>query len=410
MNINDSADSGIFVDAVGGLNLVSLFMDSNGAQSEGGAIQDSGIHIEDLIGTGNTLSNSTIQDSRNTNLDWDPNSSTSMSTLTVSGTNLNHAGEGVPSQGNAGINLVATGTANVKLVVSGGQIRNNAAAGILVTGGSGTTVQTDIDGVDMVSSAPPADPGGASWGNGVGTNFGISLGSDGSSIQRHEVTNVQLAYTGIGPFDGGAASAIGLVPSGAGSFSATISGNTIGLVGAPRSGNENFFGIAADIRDSATVRLNVSNNIVRNTALNGIFIQTRDPSAVAGAIDADVTVRNNTVGPISDDDDFPFGAGPNQAETHAIRIESRNDSNLCLDLAGNSADGLGGNQDYLVRQRDTSTFNLERLTGNAADVTNIQSFVVGQNPSPGGQTARATVATTYTAVADGTCQNPAPPT
>ena len=159
--------------------------------------------------------------------------------------------------------------------------------------------------------------------------------------------------------------------------------NTIGLVGAPRSGNENFFGIAADIRDSATVRLNVSNNIVRNTALNGIFIQTRDPSAVAGAIDADVTVRNNTVGPISDDDDFPFGAGPNQAETHAIRIESRNDSNLCLDLAGNSADGLGGNQDYLVRQRDTSTFNLERLTGNAADVTNIESFVVGQNPTPG---------------------------
>ena len=177
MTINDSADSGIFVDAVSGLNLSNLFMDSNGAQSEGGAIQDSGIHIEDLIGASNTISNSTIQDSRNTNLDWDPNSSSSMSTLTVTGTNLNHAGGGVASQGNAGINLVATGTANVKLVVSGGQIMNNAAAGILATGGDGTSVRTDIDGVDMVSSAPPVDPGGATWGNGVGTNFGINLGS-----------------------------------------------------------------------------------------------------------------------------------------------------------------------------------------------------------------------------------------
>ena len=215
----------------------------------------------------------------------------------------------------------------------------------------------------MVSSAPPVDPTGATWGNGVGTNFGISLGSTGTSIQIHEINNVQLAYTGIGPNDGGAASAIGFVPSGTGTFDVTITNNTIGLVGAPRSGNENFFGIAGDIQDSVTVKANVSNNTVRNTALNGIFIQTRDPSAVAGNSTPDLTVRNNTVGPISDDDDFPFGAGPNQAETHAIRIESRNDSILRLDIADNSADGLGGNQDYLVRQRDTSTFALERLGG-----------------------------------------------
>ena len=409
MAIIDSADSGIFVDAVSGLNLANLFVSSNGAQSEGGAIQDSNIHIEDLIGASNAISNSTIQDARNTNLDWDPNSSSSMSTLTVTNTNLNHAGGGVASQGNAGINLNATGTANVKLVVSGGQIINNAAAGILSTGNSGTSVRTDISSVDMVSSAPPVDPSGATWGNGVGTNFGINLGSTGTSIQTHRITNVQVAYTGIAPNDGGAASAIGFVPSGTGTFDITITNNTIGLVGAPRSGNENFFGIAGDIQDSGTVRANVSNNTVRNTALNGIFIQTRDPSAVAGNLTANITVRNNTVGPISDDDDFPFGAGPNQAETHAIRIESRNDSVLRLDIANNSADALGGNQDYLVRQRDTSTYALERLTGNAADDANIQNFIAAQNPSPAGQTARATHATTYTAIADGTVQDPALP-
>ncbi len=74
------------------------------------------------------------------------------------------------------------------------------------------------------------------------------------------------------------ASAIGFIPSGTGTFDITITNNTIGLVGAPRSGNENFFGIAGDLQDSPTVRANVSNNIIRNTALNGIFIQTRDPA------------------------------------------------------------------------------------------------------------------------------------
>ena len=72
----------------------------------------------------------------------------------------------------------------------------------------------------------------------------------------------------------------------------------------------------------------------------GIFIaDSRSQRESQANLSADVTVRNNTVGPISDDDDFPFGAGPNQAETHGIRIESRNDSVLRLDIAGNSADG-----------------------------------------------------------------------
>jgi hypothetical protein len=261
----------------------------------------------------------------------------------------------------------------------------------------------------MRSSAPPADPTGATWGNGVGTNFGINLGKSGNSTGIHEITNVLLAYTGIGPNDGGVASAIGFVPSGTGSFDVTATGNTIGIAGQPRSGNENSFGIAGDLRDDGTYKLNVSSNTIQNTALNGIFIQSRDPDATAGASTTHATVRNNTVGPISDDDDFPFGAGPNQAETHATRVESRNDGTLCLDIANNSSDGLGGNQDYLVRQRDTSTFQLERLGANTNNVATVETFIAGQNPSPAGQTARATVATTYSSVADGVCSNPASP-
>ena len=168
--------------AVSGLNLANLVVNSNGVDSENGVVQDDNIHIEDLIGTTNTITNSTITDARNTNLDWDPNSSSGMSTLTVSGTTMNHAGGGVSSQGNAGINLTATGNANVKLVVTGGQVINNAAAGIQITSQPGSTVRSDLSSIDMVSSAPPVDATGATWGNGVGTNFGISIGSADRAI------------------------------------------------------------------------------------------------------------------------------------------------------------------------------------------------------------------------------------
>jgi len=416
MFIIDSADSGIFADGVDTLSMSSLFLDSNGAQSEGGAVQDSNIHLEDLIGTANTLSDSTVQDSRNTNLDWDPNSSTSQSVLTVTNTNLNHAGEGVTAQGNAGINLVATGTANVKLVVTGGQIKNNAAAGILATGSSGTTVHTDIANVDMISSPPPApiltgacDPQPGNWGNGVGTNFGINLTSTGTSNQRHRINNVDIAYTGIAPCDGGAASAIGFIPSGTGTFDITITNNRIGLTGQVRSGNENFFGIAGDVQGSGTVRMNVSNNTVKNTALNGIYIQTRDPApSVPGNVNADLTLRDNIVNEISDVDanDFPFGGGAGgPVETIASRLDSRNDSDLCLDVSSNTSTGLSGNEGFHVRQRDTSIFRLERATAaNVVSTATVAAFIVGQNDA--GTTARAQQALPFTTAANGECSDP----
>jgi hypothetical protein len=409
MTINDSNDSGISIDAVSGLNLGNLVLNSNGVDSENGVVQDDNIHIEDLIGTSNTISNSTITDARNSNLDWDPNSSSGMSTLTVTNTKMNHAGGGVSSQGNAGINLTATGTANVKLIVTGGQVINNAAAGILITSQPGSTVRSDLSGIDMVSSAPPVDPSGATWGNGVGTNFGISIGTSGNGVGIHKINNVSVAYTGIGPNDGGSGSAISFVPTGTGTFDITITNNTIGTASGVRSGNENFFGIAGDIRDSPNVRANITGNTVRHTAANGIFVQARDPNAAAGNSNTDLTIRNNIVGSIDDDDDFPYGNGPGQTETHAIRIESRNDSNLRLDIAGNSADGIASNEDYLLRQRDTSLFSLERLGSSTAVDATVAAFITNQNPTPSGQVARITHTVQYTAIPDNTVVDPTLP-
>jgi hypothetical protein len=407
ITIIDSHDSGISIDEVSGFYL-NAAVTNNGRDLESDVVQDANIHIENLIGTNNLINGSLITDARNSNIDWDPNSSSAMSTLTVSSSSVNHAGAGVPGQGNAGINLTATGTANVKLVVSYGQIENNAAGGIKITGQPGTTVRSDLSHVYMVSTTPPADPSGASWGNGVGTDFGISIASVGNSVGIHRIDNVELAKTGIAPYDTGTGSAISFAPSGTGTFDITITNNIIGH-GLVRSGNENRFGIFGDIIDSPNVRANISNNNVGNTALNGILILARDPNAAAGNSNVDLTLRDNVVGSIDDDDDAPFGDGPDVTATHAIRIESINDSNLRLDIANNSADGRGTNQDYLLRQRDISLFQLERLGSNSAVDAVVAAFITAQNPTPAGQVASITHTVLYSAIPDGTVQDPTLP-
>lgn len=46
---------------------------------------------------------------------------------------------------------------------------------------------------------------------------------------------------------------------------------------------------------------------------------------------------------------------------------------------------------------------MERFVGNGANVTDVQNFVIGQNDA--GSTANATIATSFTGVADGTCRS-----
>ena len=77
---------------------------------------------------------------------------------------------------------------------------------------------------------------------------------------------------------------------------------------------------------------------------------------------------------------------------------------MCLDIAGNTSTGIGGAEHFRIRQRDASTFRLERQ--GAVSGTNdaaLATFIAGQNDA--GSTASVTHATTFTAVADGFCDD-----
>jgi hypothetical protein len=189
-----------------------------------------------------------------------------------------------------------------------------------------------------------------------------------------------------------------------------IRNNTIGDANAD-SGARDLMGIAIEFNDDADGIIDVTNNIIKHTDQDGIFIQSRDPNTGDGnpaTAKLDLHVRDNSVQNIDDNTAFPIGA------VYGTRIESRHDTALCLDMFSNTSThvdtGAFGITDFRVRQRDASVFKLERLVDNDGTVNgintsdaNVAAFVAGQNDA--GSTANATHVNGFTVVADGACRD-----
>jgi hypothetical protein len=187
-----------------------------------------------------------------------------------------------------------------------------------------------------------------------------------------------------------------MIVNGTSTVSSSVHGTTTGNIvgnGTADSGSRDANGVSYDLEGLADIVLDVSNNTIRNTDMQGVFIQGR-----LGSPTVDLTLRDNSVTNIDDNSSFPFGI------QYGTQIEARNGTVMCLDIAGNTSTGVGGAEHFRARQRDTSTFKLERLTGAANDDTNVAGYLAGQNDA--GSSASVTHATSFTAVADGTCRNP----
>ncbi|WP_411725982.1 hypothetical protein, partial [Methyloglobulus sp.] len=185
-----------------------------------------------------------------------------------------------------------------------------------------------------------------------------------------------------------------------------IDNNRIGN-GTPDSGSRDAFGIGIDAIGDVDMVLSIINNVIRNTDFAGIFAEAAFDTTSGGEKALfDLTLRDNDVGTPDDNSAFPFGT------VFGTRIESRHDSDLCLDIAGNTSNDVGGVGDFQVRQRGTTgannppigIFRLERFVGNGLSVTDVQNFIIAQNDA--GSTANATLVTGFTGVANGTCRKP----
>ncbi|HYJ84727.1 MAG TPA: Ig-like domain-containing protein, partial [Pyrinomonadaceae bacterium] len=376
MRIQDSTDSGVFGNNVSGLSLVSSWFESNGDNT---LAEDSGLEFQILTGT-NNVTNCTISNNFEFSVNWTPSSGTG--TLNISGTNIGPNPAGVGANGVHFTNSVGVG--NSTLIITNSNVDGHQATGIQANASGSATQNIKIHNTTIKNN-----------------NIAIQLTSDTDADTNFNITNNTIIDH--------ANFAIGLVPVSTSTnnsqFQGSISGNVIGD-GSVDSGSRDAYGIRGDIRGDVDAIISVTNNTVRNTDIEAIFIEGRlDADADAQNGKLDLTVTGND-GFIPDDNSaFPFFT------VYGSRIESRDTFNVCLDFGGSAAlsnDAVGkALEDWRLRQRDTSTFRLERFVGSGTSDTDVEAFMLAQNPDL--SSADATHATTYTGVANGTCRSPVIP-
>jgi Bacterial Ig domain/RTX calcium-binding nonapeptide repeat (4 copies) len=371
MWLSGSRGSGVVSSGVAGLTIANSTIEGSGD-----AVPEAGVVATNTGAL--TLTNSTVQDSYEDNIRVSQTAGSA--SVGITGTIVHSPN--LPPFGNNGLTLIGTGTGNVIVNVSGSRIGANQGGGIL-------TSFTD-------SSAHTLNVTTTTF---VGNNMGVQIATAGSADATFDLNgnNVWTSGTNALQVLGGATSTTWSLIRG------KIRNNTIGTA-QPDSGARDLIGIAVEVNDDADAILSITNNIVRHTDQDGIFVQARDPDISDGdpaVATLDLTLRENQVQLIDDNSVAPIGT------VYGTRVESRHTTTVCLDIAANTSTSVGAaGRHFRTRQRDTSTFKLERLTGNAADPANIIAFLVAQN-APSGTTADATLATAYTAVANGACRKPA---
>jgi hypothetical protein len=167
-----------------------------------------------------------------------------------------------------------------------------------------------------------------------------------------------------------------------------------------------MFGIALDLRGDQDSIIAVNNNNVRNSDFEGIWVSSADFGTLVGpSARLDLTLRDNTVGAPDDNSGFPVGL------VRGVLVDGRHTTTVCLDMSSNTSAGIGGGEHFRVRQRDTATFHLERLSDGDGtpnelinNVATVEAHIAAQNDA--GSTADATLITGFIEAANGFCRKP----
>ncbi len=368
MSISGSDGNGIFANGVNGLTVAN-----SSVTNSGDAVGEANIRLNQVTGnvaiTSSTLNGSYEDEVRVTN-----------SNGVLSGLNITNSliGPNSVTTGGNGVAVLGTGTAQATISVSASEFQGIRASAFL-TNFANTSAQTvSVTGSEFRNNGKA-----------------ISLGaSDSADLTFDILNNLEII--------GSISNAIDVVTSTTSTNAAlvkgTISGNVIGNANVD-SGSRDLFGIAIDIRGDADAVVAVTNNDIRHTDFEGIFVSDafdNDPDAEKGRLD--LTLTGNTVGAPDDNSVAPLGS------VFGVRIEARHTTAVCMDMSANSAGSVGGAAHFRVRQRDTSTFNLENFAGSGTSITDVQNYIVARNVV--GSTASATLTSGFGGVPTGTCRKP----
>jgi hypothetical protein len=176
---------------------------------------------------------------------------------------------------------------------------------------------------------------------------------------------------------------------GGGSFSGSITNNSIGVAGVANSGSSEGSGIFMLTDGTGTYTATVTGNTVRQYGNFGIFMQTGG-SGVVGSGTMKATVTGNTVSNpgtlVFAKNGIQLNAGTTPGDTYQV----------CLTLGGAGAlrntlvgTGTDGGTDFRLRQRQSTTVRLPGYGGANNDDAAVVSFVQANNNAGGTPTGSA---------------------
>ncbi len=383
--IQNSTDSGVKGTLVTNFTFTNGVIDNSGT---GGSVNTSNIAFNtQVVGTENNLGGTlTVTGSTLTNAFYHGidifNFNGTLTSANISNNIITSTNSTATSKG-SGIRLIAFGSATTVASVTAATISGNtisnfpSGAGIIAQGGNANAAgvagtfgiagsATDIIGItgNTIKGNSPAIRMGTNAivtsvnGKGQG-NFNISnngtLANPITNITGNVIVNSSLGVATV---------------------TSTISNNVIVANHQVAFGGPVGISIGADqtagIGTTASLTIGVANNNISQVDGNGILATARQNTTL------NITIKNNTV------------AAPLSGFRPGIRVDSNpvaaGNTNVCLDILGNTSAGSGGFLGIGLRKQGTNpavnVFGIEGMSATASP--GIEAFVDGQNPAGGG--------------------------
>jgi hypothetical protein len=382
-----------------------------GAAGGGNTGCNAGLHFDNV--TGVSLTNVDMNGGNQVGINGN-----SVTNLSLTNSNVLNFGDQVREDGLKFRNLLGTSS------ITATNISANEAVQVHVENLSGTlTSLTIIDSLISTSAAPNGSHGilfdthntataklivrGTAFTNlfsncidalGDGTSGGLevvvngqSTGTASNSFQGCGASAITIAQNGAAPvsfniFDNGTAltptflggissHAININQAGSAPVSAVLQGaitnNFIGNNSSPTSSTAGGNGIQILTVAPGTTTVLVSNNTIQGVANNGINAQMSEDTDVNHRLN--VTLLNN-VATVSN----PTGFDGIRVVAGALSTPAPGDAGiLCAEINNNDASTVAAGNDFTVRQRFATTFQLRGYTGGNTDTAAVQAFLDG---------------------------------
>jgi VCBS repeat-containing protein len=376
MVIKNNATSGVSGSSVSGFALAGSTVSGNGSGTGTNGNFEDGLNFGDggsgsgLTGTA-TISNSTIQNSADNNMQVIDNTSGSLS-LTVIGSTF--SGTGTNEHTNDGMQLIENGGVGMTVSVTGSTFTNNHANQFDFATASGDTGTNSVtfSNNTLTDTAPNA-------GGNVEISPGASTGSGDTAVtvDNNTITGAEAGAISMG------------LNGGTGTLHGTINANTVGNPAVACSGSYAGNGISTSANGSSTVTLAITNNdVYQYDNVEGI-----------GAVDGqgsptmNMTITGNTIAdPVGANTTCTGNGGPEGALWGLLLNVGTQPSDagiLCADVSGNSMAGSapspanGGIDDFELDENDNGIFKLPGYTGGSTDSNAVVSYIQGRNTGNG---------------------------